>query len=311
MPRPETERILRTIANGAARDEGQTSSPNRGEGSEFSCEQNIQRSVAPQNAQILVLAAHPDDETIGASAALGRVPGAVVVYLTDGAPRDPQFRSPHVSGSRELYACVRAEEAASALAFANIPGERIIFLSAIDQEAIFQAAGLVDELVPIIREFRPSIIITHPYEGGHPDHDTAALVARLGVQIAVRESAHVPEVVEMTSYHALDGKRVTGQLLSSPPLIAGTTDPALELKLSPAERTRKARMLGCYVSQWHVLSDFPLEPEQLRPAPLYDFTRPPHQGLLWYETLGWALTSARWCELAGKVLADFGEFACH
>src|SRR3569832_1660472 len=76
----------------------------------------------------LFLAAHPDDETIGGSAALNRLSDVFVAYLTDGAPRVARFRSPHVRGSRDFYACVRAEEAACALAFAGVPAERIAFL---------------------------------------------------------------------------------------------------------------------------------------------------------------------------------------
>ena len=285
MSQPNTEEILRALADPAL------------------------SSTGLSDARILVLAAHPDDETIGASAILGRIPGASVVYLTDGAPNDPQFRSPHVSGSRELYACVRAEEAASALSFVDVPPERILFLSGVDQEAILRLAELVEEFVPVIKEFKPSMIITHPYEGGHPDHDTTALVASISAQI-VRQSSNAPDILEMTSYHSAHGTRVAGQFLNSAPLLAGNIEPAVCLRLSHEERTRKARMLSCYVSQWHVLSDFPLEPEQLRPAPVYDFTKPPHAGQLWYESLRWPLNGARWRELAGQVLARFDELAC-
>jgi len=285
MLQPKTELILRAAADGAA------------------------ASPELSDARILLLAAHPDDETIGASAVLGRIPGAMVVYLTDGAPNDPQFRSPHVSGSRELYACVRAEEAASALSYVDIPPEHVLFLSGVDQEAIFRVGELLDEFVPIVQEFKPSVIITHPYEGGHPDHDAAALVARLGAQI-LRQKTIAPDILEMTSYHAAEGARVAGQFLSTPPVLAGPVEPAVCLKLGSDERTRKARMLGCYVSQWHVLSDFPLEPEQLRPAPLYDFTKPAHEGQLWYESLHWPLNGARWRELTTQILAEFDELAC-
>jgi LmbE family N-acetylglucosaminyl deacetylase len=191
----------------------------------------------------------------------------------------------------------------------NIPPERVLFLSAVDQEAILRGGDLIEEFVPILKDFKPAVIITHAYEGGHPDHDAAALVARLSSQI-LRQNGNAPDVLEMTSYHSAEGKRVAGQFLTPLRVLGGNVEPAVRLKLSADERTRKARMLGCYVSQWHVLCDFPLEPEQLRPAPFYDFTQPPHQGLLWYESLHWPLSGSRWRELAGQILAEFGELAC-
>lgn len=256
----------------------------------------------------LILAAHPDDETIGASAVLGRAPKACVVFLTDGAPRDAQFRSPHVSGARDFYACVRAEEAASALALANIPPERMRFLSGVDQEASLHMRTLIEEFCETLREFKPELIITHPYEGGHPDHDAAAVIARMTVQLMAL-SGDAPEIVEMTSYHAHQGQRVSGEFLSSVPLISGVIEAPVRVQLSPEDRARKARMMGCYVSQWHVISEFPLEPEQLRVAPMYDFSQLPHDGPLWYECLHWKMTGQRWCELASQALADFGELA--
>jgi LmbE family N-acetylglucosaminyl deacetylase len=168
---------------------------------------------------------------------------------------------------------------------------------------------LIDEFVPILKDFKPSAILTHAYEGGHPDHDAAALVARLSAQM-IRQNDHAPDVLEMTSYHSSEGKRVAGQFLTPVSVLSGSIGPAVHLKLSPEERIRKARMLGCYVSQWHVLSDFPLEPEQMRPAPFYDFTRPPHEGLLWYESLHWPVSGTRWRELAGQILTEFGELTC-
>ena len=65
--------------------------------------------------RLLVLAAHPDDETIGASASLAKFPCAAVAYLTDGAPRDPRFWTGGSYTSREDYARTRRKEAAHAL----------------------------------------------------------------------------------------------------------------------------------------------------------------------------------------------------
>jgi LmbE family N-acetylglucosaminyl deacetylase len=259
------------------------------------------------SVRVLILAAHPDDETISASAVLGRVEDRTIIYLTDGAPRDPQFRSPHVSGSREMYALVRAEEAACALALLGVPASRISFLNAVDQEAIFEAKRLTQEFIDAAQRIRPDVIITHPYEGGHPDHDTAALVARLAVSELQRRDAS-PALMEFTSYHSSDGSRRSGMFLSPSAGVACEED--VRLTLSPEERSRKARMLGCYVSQWHVLSEFPLEPERLRIAPSYDFASPAHPGLLWYECLRWPLSGQKWRDVAAEIASERGTAAC-
>jgi N-acetylglucosamine malate deacetylase 2 len=256
----------------------------------------------------LFLAAHPDDETIGASAALNRLSDVTVAYLTDGAPRDPRFRSPHVTGSRDSYACVRAEEAVSALATAGIPAERIVFLGGVDQESISEASLLLKRFLELIRGSRPSVVITHPYEGGHPDHDAAALIARLAAEIASQQGLAALGLLEMTSYHLQDGKRVSGEFLPSASL---AQEASITLKLTSEERAIKARMLGSYVSQWHILSGFPLEPERLRVAPTYDFSQPPHPGQLWYEYLNWPLTGVLWREAALRVLEQHGHLPCH
>lgn len=254
----------------------------------------------------LFLAAHPDDETIGGSAALNRLSDVFVAYLTDGAPRDARFRSPHVRGSRDFYACVRAEEAACALAIAGVPAERIAFLGGVDQEAVAEVPVLLQAFVEVVREFQPSVIITHPYEGGHPDHDTAALIAQLATGPPLHQGASPPGLVEMTSYHLAGGKRLTGNFLpAESPAVSNVM-----LKLTSDERAKKARMLGSYVSQWHILSEFPLEPERIRVAPRYDFTQPPHAGPLWYEYLDWPLSGVQWREAAGKVLEAYGHMPC-
>lgn len=256
----------------------------------------------------LLLAAHQDDETIGASALLGRLPGFTVVYLTDGAPHDPRLRSPHVSGSRELYANVRAEEAAAALALVRIPTSSTIFLGGTDQEAIYQREGLLQSFVGVLREIKPAVIITHPYEGGHPDHDTAALIARLAARQVSRDSPHL---LEMTSYHARNGELVTGEFLPNQINSAHDDCGSVTINLTSEERDKKIRMLACYRSQADVLSGLALEPERIRVAPDYDFTQPPHEGALWYERLGWPTSGVRWRELASQTLSRLGEPTCH
>jgi LmbE family N-acetylglucosaminyl deacetylase len=259
--------------------------------------------------QAVLLVAHPDDETIGASVCMSRLRNCTVVFLTDGAPRDPALRSPRASGSRVRYAQMRHDEAIAALALAGVTPDRILFLGGIDQEAVHEIAILAERLAALLPQIQPDIIITHAYEGGHPDHDTAAVVANLFNKMLARESKTAPALLEMTSYHLRDGRCVTSEFLPRN-WGQGFGEEELTLQLSAEERARKEQMLSAYVSQQLVLKGFSLCPERLRPAPAYDFTNPPHPGKLWYEALGWPMTGERWREIAAGSLANLAENSC-
>jgi LmbE family N-acetylglucosaminyl deacetylase len=255
----------------------------------------------------ILLVAHPDDETIGASACMGRLRNCTVVFLTDGAQRDPALRSPRATGSRARYARMRHDEAIAALALAGVTPDRILFLGGVDQEAVHEVAILAERFASLMPQIQPDIIITHAYEGGHPDHDAAALIATLSKKMVARENKTPPEVLEMTSYHLRDGQCVAGEFLRSG---QGSGKEELMLQLTPEERSRKEQMLSAYVSQQVVLARFSIGPERLRPAPACDFMNPPHPGKLWYESLGWPMTGERWREIAAAALADFAENSC-
>lgn len=253
--------------------------------------------------RVAVLAAHPDDETIGASSLLARFPSSAVIYMTDGAPRDRKLWSPELCGTRDEYAARRRSEAECALEIAGLPAGQIHWLGAIDQEAIFGAKELARRLAEVLAKITPNILITHPYEGGHPDHDSAALIACLAT--ASMDSEQTPLLVEMTSYRARDCQCVTGEFLDS-----GGEHEEVCMELSPAERERKRSMFAAYASQRLVLSSFGTDRERFRKAPDYDFSQPPHEGKLWYECMGWPMTGQQWRELASQCMAR-QEYACH
>ena len=271
---------------------------------EFLCDRDQGLSAGPIRRRIksVALVAHPDDETIGCAAILGRLPDPLMVYLTDGAPRDQRFWSADVSGSREEYAAVRRREAEAALKLVSIPVRRVLSLGAVDQDAALSLAQLAEQFSTVLDWFVPDIVITHAYEGGHPDHDTAALVARIAVELAHR--ANETELLEIPLYHAHAGECVKCEFLPGEPC------PELTIQLTTEERARKQAMMACYSSQARVLQDFPLEKERLRRAPEYDFAKPPHAGKLWYECLQWPMTGKRWRELASRAPAQFHANVC-
>jgi LmbE family N-acetylglucosaminyl deacetylase len=249
----------------------------------------------------LLVAAHPDDETIGAAGLLSRLPRCELLYLTDGAPRDLRW-APAARGSRDEYAEARRREAAAALSLVGMADHSLISLGAVDQEAAFAMPVLARHLADRFHRFGPDLVLTHAYEGGHPDHDAAAFVVHAAAEMLRRRGGSPPLLVEMTSYHARNGAFTAGEFL---PL--GGMDGQALLTLTPKERGLKRRMLECFETQREALAQFPPpEVECFRRAPAYRFTEPPHAGPLLYETRGFPLAGGHWRELARQALQDLG-----
>lgn len=225
--------------------------------------------------RVAVIAAHPDDETVGAASVLLRGADAAVVHLTDGAPREPRLRPGH--GDRAAYARLREVEARAALEVAGVT--RIVGLGAVDQEAVSSLAPLARELAAVLSALAPRIVVAHAYEGGHPDHDAAAIATRAALALLQRTEGLTPRLVEMTGYHLDAGRLATNEFLPGPR--------AVHHRLSPDERRKKRAMLDRYASQREVLAPFRIDEEQFRLAgPLSPWARP-HPGILNYELRGW------------------------
>jgi LmbE family N-acetylglucosaminyl deacetylase len=261
-----------------------------------------------EGVRAVVVAAHPDDETIGFGAAIGDFPGAVIIHTTDGAPRDPRLRPAMASEAREAYARARREEAERALSFAGLRPDRLLELGAVDQEAAFCMARLASRLAEVFVELDPDLVITHPYEGGHPDHDATALAVHAAAARIGRRRRNGIVVAEMTSYNAAGGRFRASEFIpdSEATAAAGGRSWRVTRVLSAAERRRKEAMFEAFETQRGVLSAFPIAIERLRAAPRYDFTRAPHAGRLHYERIGFPLSGDQFRSLAGEALSSLG-----
>ena len=217
----------------------------------------------------LVVVSHPDDETIGAGILLSRLPDAWVLHLTDGAER------------------TRRQELTAAMALAGIALQRLLRIEGVaDQEAVHHLPRIAREIAVLLRQLRPEVVITHAYEGGHPDHDAAAFTVRAAVELLRRGRSPLPDIVEM-------------------PFDLPPTDAAEVLELSPAERDLKERMLDCFVSQREILTHVrPPVREIFRPAARCDFSRPPTEGRLQYEIRELPVDGARWRDLARDAVEE-------
>jgi LmbE family N-acetylglucosaminyl deacetylase len=260
--------------------------------------------AAPGAPVIALIAAHPDDEVIGAGSLIPSMKRDWLVHVTDGAPRDLVDAYTNGSITREQYAAARHRESRAALALAGFPEDRLIPMDLVDQETLLDLAGLARALCVVMTRLTPEAVLTHPYEGGHPDHDATAFAVHAGRALLSRSKQHpgppVPEVLEMACYHAgPDGEMIQGRFLSG-------DGPPIEHEPTKEELDLKRRMVACFSSQRSTLSAFDLRVERYRLAPSYDFTKPPHMGRLFYERLPWGVDGAHFARLAREALTSLG-----
>jgi N-acetylglucosamine malate deacetylase 2 len=262
-------------------------------------ERILARLLARQQLQtpVMIVVAHPDDETIGLGAQLCSFENALLIHMTDGAPRDGQDALHHGFAILADYAEARQHELTAALMAGEAAAVRRAMLGIPDKEAFCDLAGLSRRIAEWLRRESPAAVLTHAYEGGHPDHDAAAFA----VHAACRElsAGSRPAIIEFPLYHARDGRLVTNRFLTSEPS-------EFVIRLDEADRSRKRRMVDCFRTQREFLARFELDPERFRPAPAYDFRAPPHAGALLYETFGWNISGVAWLRRAALALDALG-----
>ncbi len=223
----------------------------------------------------IVLAAHPDDESLGAGGLMARLRrlGARVTVLLCTAGEASHPDSP--TTTPDQLAAVRLEEFGGALThllpdpdwrFLALPDGRLAahrpaVISALQQAIadVTAGSGLAAEQITLVAPYR---------HDGHTDHDA------LGSAAADAAGAGGHGLLEYPIWYWL---------------WADTTDPAwqswLRLPLDPAEQQAKAAAMASHASQVRALSGRPGDEVLLPPSFLEHFERP-------FETFAWQRPAA-------------------
>jgi LmbE family N-acetylglucosaminyl deacetylase len=242
--------------------------------------------------RVVVVLAHPDDETIGCGALLARLQDVAIVHVTDGAPRNGADAARHGFDSPAEYAAARREELQAAAGLAGIGPDKLICFEVADQAVVHHLADIPRRLLPVLEG--AEIVLTHAYEGGHPDHDATAFAVHAAARLI---GPNAPAIIEMPLYRAtLDGSWLRQEFAAGPaPTI---------LKLTEEEWARKEAMLTAHGTQAGTLAPFGAADEAFRPAPAWDFTKPPNDARVLYESYHWGTDFAGFAERVRAARAE-------
>ena len=235
--------------------------------------------------RVMLIAAHPDDEVLFAGAQLCKAEALLIIHVTDGAPSRLAARRLGFE-TRGAYAATRLQESRRARA-AGAVRARSVCLNLRDGRSYLRIASGARRIAALIGEFRPQILLTHAYDGGHIDHDTAAAMTH----IARRLSRSRAKIWEMAGYFSDHRQRRTYEFATESPHVVFT------YRLSECERAMKRRMLSEFVSQRGIVAQFSLDAEVFREAPRYNFKFRPLGGPLAYETSDSGLEGLLWRRL--------------
>lgn len=242
---------------------------------------------------VAIVAAHPDDETLGVGARMHCFARLTLIHLTDGAPRTPGSDPIEDAARRGALAAERNAELSAALATLGVEPERRLAYQYGDQESVLHLREIIARLRDDLRDCR--CVLTHPYEHGHPDHDSAAAAVHAACAL-LAPSGTPPAILEFTSYHLTRHGARYGTFWRDPARRAWVAT------LEDDERERKARALACFRTQRDMLRNFPDDAERYRRAPDYDFHRRAPPRIAWYDALDWPINSRAWRRLARHAL---------
>jgi LmbE family N-acetylglucosaminyl deacetylase len=224
-------------------------------------------SSGPIRIPTALVVAHQDDEMIAAAGSMTRLVDLTLIHATDGASQDAaELRAKGVA-SRAAYAAIRRAELDAALVAACVRPVRRLCYGIADRQVADRFDEVVERLAADLMSV--DVVLTHPYEGGHVDHDALARAVHTAVATLRDLTGRAPDLLEFAGYYHQHGEVRTGMFRPDPDC------PEQQLLLTPSALRRREAAFACFSSQRENLMYFSTLTECFRRAPSYDFSRPP------------------------------------
>jgi LmbE family N-acetylglucosaminyl deacetylase len=243
---------------------------------------------------VAVIVAHPDDETIGMGGRISMLESLTLIHATNGAPNEPGRLQKKGFSDVKSYSSTRFLEVDQALHTIGASPVARIRYDYPDGELVLKLMEMIEHLQLQLRDV--SVVITHAYEGGHPDHDACAFATQYAIQRLAKLGFAPPKRLEFTSYFSLNGRMRVGEFWPD------GQNPGSFVRLTRDQRRRKFEALKAFKTQEWVAKIFGVRREMYREAPNYDFRRPPPPQNWLYDAHGWPISGQIWLRHAECAL---------
>lgn len=196
------------------------------------------------NTDVLVFAAHPDDDVLGLCSTLYRhsLKGdkIKVIFVTNGTAGAGESWHRKINQSKNK-ANLRYQEAVQALSQINISKENIYCLGFPDAGTQRYLKNMSKDVFMLVHKLKPRRVYVHCIEGGHIDHDMTSLVVQ-----SICNKIGYTNVFEWTEYNS--SQPIGTQNIKFLPAQSNRLE-EMKIDISEEERILKRKMLACHKSQ--------------------------------------------------------------
>ncbi len=217
---------------------------------------------------ILFIAAHPDDELVGATFIIKKVllkKNLIIFFPTNGVISKEQMWFWNKNKYEEKKK-IRNEEMKKSL---KLLGIKKFFKQDIPTRKLKENIEKTFRKINLlVRDYKIDTIFCPAYEGGHQDHDVSNFICS--------KFQNSSKVYEYAEYNFSKGKINCNEFIK-------TTKDEVTIKLSEKEKKEKIKLLKIYNSEKGNLGYLKLEKECYRKLYKYDYSKPPHLGKLFYR----------------------------